>query len=180
VRSADCFELFGLTPGFNLDAALLTRRYLAICRNVHPDAYASAERGVQEAALGIAAAVNRAYDILREPARRAEYLLAIAGGPSAQEDRAVPDGLLPEVMMLREEMEEALAGSDRQTLADLRSRAAARKQAIDGRIGDLAGRLGDGPAARGELRRQLNALKYWDNLLADLSAAALRSPEQGP
>src|SRR5688500_6957367 len=95
------FERLGLPRRFRLDAAALERNYLARSREVHPDF-----TGNDPASLHASAALNEAYATLREPFRRAEYLLGLAGGPSATEVKQMPAAFLEEMLELRMRIEE--------------------------------------------------------------------------
>jgi molecular chaperone HscB len=121
--------------------------------------------------LAASAELNRAYDTLRSPVQRAEYLLALAGGPSSAGDKSVPGGLLGEVMMLREELDEAKSENDAPALEAMSGQVAARREAALAAIGELCRSLDSGgEAAQKALREQLNTIKYWDNLLEQLPA----------
>lgn len=171
VSGADYFELFGLPRQFDIASENLETKYLAIARNIHPDAFVSADPATQSVVLRLSSAVNRAHETLREPVRRAEYLLELSGGKSAAEDKRVPPELLSEVMMLREEIDEARAAGDRESLAAFRPGVVAKKAAALRRISELCGRLLSMPndSVRDDLRLQLNSMKYFDNLLNQLA-----------
>ncbi|HVP10453.1 MAG TPA: Fe-S protein assembly co-chaperone HscB [Phycisphaerae bacterium] len=169
VQGANYFELFGLPRSYEVDVALLEERYLAISRNIHPDKYATAGEEMQAFALRASASVNSAYDVLRDPLHRAEYLLESAGGKSATQDKRVPQDLLAQVLTLREELEEAKASNNRPMLEDLRERVVRRKQATEQDIVALCCELSAvSDQAKNELRLQLNAMKYLNNLLAQM------------
>src|SRR5438874_10466984 len=95
------FERLGLPRRFRLDPAALERNYLAASREVHPDF-----TGNDPASLQMAAALNEAYATLRDPFRRAEYLLTVEGGPSAGEVKQMPAEFLEEMLELRMRIEE--------------------------------------------------------------------------
>src|SRR6478609_6043886 len=98
----DFFERLGLPRRFSVDANELERAYLARSRAVHPD-YHLAESGAElTASLELAADVNEAYNTLREPCARAEYLLHLEGGPSASEQKRMPPAFLAEMLEARE------------------------------------------------------------------------------
>src|SRR4051812_18131874 len=101
MTDATHFERLGLPRRFRLDPAELERNYLAKSREVHPD-YA----GGDPASLHAAAAVNEAYAVLRDPFRRAEYLLTVEGGPSAADVKQMPAEFLEEMLELRMRIEE--------------------------------------------------------------------------
>lgn len=159
------FELFGLAPTFDLDAQTLRQRYLELSRATHPDRHgAAAEPGVS---VRVSAQLNEAYRVLADPVLRAEYLLEISGGPSAAEDKAVAPDVLDTALLLRERMAEAQAAGDAAALADCVARARAHYAAAAARSGELARRLPGDPAVRRELRATLNALRYFQRLLAE-------------
>ena len=159
------FERLGLPRRFRLDPAELERNYLARSREVHPDF-----TGNDPASLGESAALNEAYAILRDPFRRAEYLLTVEGGPSATDVKQMPAEFLEEMLDLRMRIEEVRAsrGPGRQNMeVDL-----ARRR--DGLLEDAAkqfDRLADAPDRAGVLtgvRQTLNATKFIRGLLRDL------------
>lgn len=173
VQGADYFELFGLPRGYNVDLAELGRRYLSISRNIHPDKFAADGAEMQSFALRMSATVNKAHDVLRDPFLRAEYLLESVGGPSAAQDKSVPGSLLTDVMTLREEIEEARDADDTAALQRIKDGLNRSQAEVLGRIESLCLRLDTGDeAAKTQLRQNLNALKYWNNLLGQLAAGA--------
>lgn len=167
--SEDHFRLFGLPRQYEIDTADLHRRFLSISRNIHPDLFGSQTTEMRALALRLSAQVNEAYEILRDPLLRAEYLLESAGGRSAAADKSVPGDLLAEVMMLREDIEAARADGDAESMEAIRARVESRREAAKKKIAALCKRL-DEPSeeVRSELRRQLNAMKYLNNLLSEL------------
>ncbi len=92
---------------FAVDAAQLQRRYFDLQRRLHPDRFAG--KGARERALSQqqAAALNEAYETLKDPLARAAELLRLAG----REVRFDGQGTVadPELLMEAMEMREALA-----------------------------------------------------------------------
>jgi len=160
------FELFSIEPSYDLDPAQLRRTYLALSRSIHPDVAGRSDDAKRVQSLALSSGLNRAYETLRNPFDRAEYLLHLAGGPSAADDKSVPAELLGEIMMLREQIEEASDAGDQETLRSTRSEVLERQQETAEEIAAICrqGNLKDG-LTQGRLRRQLNAVKYWNNLL---------------
>lgn len=104
----DHFVRLGLERRFDLDAGVLDRAYFARQRQVHPDRFA--RRSPREAAIAESRSVslNAAYQTLRDPLRRAAYLLELHGHPIAGEAATIADPeLLAEVMERREALAEA-------------------------------------------------------------------------
>lgn len=108
--NTDHFTRLGLRRGYALEPADLDRQYFGFQRRLHPDRFAT--RSPKERALSQsqAIALNEAYETLKDPLKRAAYLLRLAGR-SVDVDQAatVTD---PELLMEAMEMREALADAD--------------------------------------------------------------------
>lgn len=176
LATADYFEIFGLPPAFDVDEKQLAAVQRAIHRNIHPDRLPRGDEAAQAFALRASAIINQAFAALKDPVLRAEYLLARSGGKSASDDKQVPQGLLPQVMMIREELEEARASGDADTLARIKAGAVARRDETGGVIAGLCRELqshgADMDTVRDALRMQLNAMKYHSNLVHELESSA--------
>ncbi len=116
---ADHFRVFGIARAFALDEADLERRYKDMTKVLHPDCYARADPQARRASLERSVQLNEAWRALKDPVRRAEYLLSLHGidvGESGQSDEhatlPVPQVLLMEVLELREALAEAHAAKD--------------------------------------------------------------------
>ena len=57
----DAFDVLGLPPAFDLDAALLEQRYRELQRALHPDRFVKAQASERRASLARAVSVNEAY-----------------------------------------------------------------------------------------------------------------------
>jgi molecular chaperone HscB len=171
---ADYFSLLGLPRAYAIDEKKLNAAFRAIARGVHPDRFGGAPEEIRSLATRLSAEVNQAFFVLSDPVRRADYLLEVAGGPSAAEMREVPSELLTDVMTLREEIDEAKIAGDDKTLQRHRKSIAARRQETLGQIASLAESSADlDEPRRRVLRRFLNSMKYFDNLLTELAADPL-------
>ncbi|MDY0971707.1 co-chaperone HscB [Siccibacter turicensis] len=103
----DYFTLFGLPVSYPLDAEQLTLRYQDLQRRFHPDKFASHPQAEQLAAVQQSATINQAWQTLRHPLARAEYLLSLHGFDLASEQHTVRDtAFLMEQLALREELDE--------------------------------------------------------------------------
>lgn len=171
----DHFHRLGLPRRFVLDAGELERAYLAHSRAVHPDFHLAGSSADLDASLELSAAVNEAYNTLRDPFARAEHLLALAGGPTAGEHKQVPPAFLAEVMDAREEVEQA---RNNPAAAERLGRAFATR--YDGLMAEVAGlyealdALPPDAPPRANLRLRvrglLNAAKYVRGLVRDLDS----------
>ncbi|MGR5069261.1 MULTISPECIES: co-chaperone HscB [Vibrio] len=107
------FELFGLPSQFTLDGSLLSSQFLELQKRFHPDNFATASERDRLMAVQKAAQINDAYQVLKQPISRAEYILAENGIEIHGEQQTMQDPMfLMEQMELREELEEIADSSD--------------------------------------------------------------------
>jgi molecular chaperone HscB len=113
------FDLFGLPVDYVLDVGELGMRYRDLQAVVHPDRYANASDQEQRLALQQATQVNEAYETLRDPLRRAIYMLRLHGVDTNQETATTRDtGFLMQQMELREALAEVRGQADPQARLD--------------------------------------------------------------
>ena len=87
----DYFTLFGLPARYPLDIQALSLRFQDLQRQYHPDKFASGTQAEQLAAVSQSATINQAWQTLRHPLMRAEYLLSLHGFDLSNEQHTVRD-----------------------------------------------------------------------------------------
>ena len=114
------FELFDLPVQFDVDLVLLQDRFRAIQKQVHPDKFANGSDQQKLMAVQQASEVNDAYETLKHPLSRAEYMVAQHGHDVRHEQETIRDGLfLMQQMELREELEEIESSLDPEAAVDV-------------------------------------------------------------
>ncbi|KGY12582.1 cobalamin 5'-phosphate synthase [Vibrio tubiashii] len=107
------FELFGLPSQFMLDGSLLSSQFRELQKQFHPDNFATASERDRLMAVQKAAEINDAYQVLKNPISRAEYILSVNGVEIRGEQQTMQDPMfLMEQMELREELETIASSSD--------------------------------------------------------------------
>ncbi|WP_127960207.1 co-chaperone HscB [Serratia microhaemolytica] len=100
------FTLFALPQCYQLDISNMTLRYQELQRQYHPDRVASQPERQRLIALQQAATINEAYQTLKHPLRRAEYLLLLQGIDIRNEQQTLRDSaFLMQQLELREELD---------------------------------------------------------------------------
>ena len=103
----DYFTLFGLSPNYTIDSEQLTCRFQDLQRQYHPDRFATCSEQEKMQSLQQAATINAAYQALRHPLKRAEYMLLLQGIDINNEQHTMHDtAFLMEQLTLREELDE--------------------------------------------------------------------------
>ncbi len=167
-NNIDYFTLFGLDRKFDIDIDELESRFIDLSRLVHPDFHSNEIDNIMMLSMEIASQINQAYEILKDPIKRAEYLLALFGGPDARDDKNTPNDLLPYILHLRESFEFAQAQEDTDKLEEIKQAVATLKGQTEEKIYRLARELNthsQNKDLRCDLRKQLNAIRYINNLV---------------
>ncbi|PWC11062.1 co-chaperone HscB [Brenneria roseae subsp. americana] len=109
----DYFTLFGLPIRYDVDGSLLVSRFQELQRQFHPDRFANQPERERMLALQQAATINSAYQALKHPLKRAEYMLSLHGFDLSNEQHTLQDtAFLMEQLELREELDVIANRSD--------------------------------------------------------------------
>lgn len=177
-RPRDHFEVLGLERRYHLDPAQLDARWRELSRRLHPDRFAQAPARERRFSLEQSTALNQAYKTLREPARRAEYLLRtegfeVAGDEGARAGEKLPTEFYEEVMEDREALLEAQAEGG-EAVSQLAARVEARRAetvaAIERAFSDWE-RTGNRQALEPAVAR-LARLRYFARFLDEVEGGA--------
>lgn len=190
----DYFTCLGFPRRLGLDSQLLTERFHAQSREVHPDFFQTKSGREQALSLEHSAALNRAYRTLRAPMERMAYLIRLESGESEIAAKAPPD-LLEEVFELQELLEayreagpmdrEPAQQARRVRLSEEQRQLEARLAQLDDRLKQLAvewdawlDRVGAGSiddaqekarkALVSTMREELSRRKYLSNTIEDI------------
>jgi molecular chaperone HscB len=99
------FQLLNIPPAFEIDLSALEAAYFKAQRQFHPDRFVNKSPEERLSALQKSMDINAAYETLKNPLKRAQYLLflqEIIVGTEKDSIKPAPT-LLMEVMELREE-----------------------------------------------------------------------------
>jgi len=106
------FELFGLPVQFDIDVNSVAEYYRDLQRVTHPDQFAAGSEQEQRLAVEQAAQVNDAYQTLKSPLKRAQYLLELNGTPLDDTDTQMDPMFLMQQMEMRESLENVPNAAD--------------------------------------------------------------------
>ncbi len=131
----DCFALLEQPRAAWLDLEQLKEAFHSRTMQAHPDAQGSNAEFAQ---------LNEAYQVLREPKRRLQHLLALSGAPPLTQSAAIPAevaALFPAVAELTRRADTVLAKSRGATSALARSLVQAEVSTTQKEIEALLGQL---------------------------------------
>ncbi|HET8745150.1 MAG TPA: Fe-S protein assembly co-chaperone HscB [Ramlibacter sp.] len=156
------FQLFGLPQRFAQERAEIDARWKELQREAHPDKFAAEGAAAQRVALQWSVRINEAYQRLKDPLRRAEYLCELRGAPiEKHSNTAMPGEFLMEQMDWREALDEADSEEELDALSD---RVLARRREMLQRIQELLD-VQDDPRGAAQ---QVRALMFVERFGADI------------
>ena len=166
--NADHFTLMGLLRAFRIDAAALDKRYRELQAEVHPDRFAHAGDTEKRLSLQWATKVNEAYQTLKKPLTRAQYLLGLLDcGLDLANNHALPTDFLIEQMEWREAVAEARASKAQEELEALYQRVRQQVRNAYAQLEILLDEQHDYPQAADQIRR----LMFLEKLLSEIDEA---------
>lgn len=128
--SRNFFELFGLPVSYSIPTESLELAYRKVQGQVHPDRFAGASEAERRVAMQLATEANEAYRTLRNPLKRAIYLLGLEGvDVAAESNTAMEPAFLMRQMEWRESIEDAQTAKNIPLLTSLADEVAADKRA---------------------------------------------------
>lgn len=110
------FELFDISPGFDIDLSQLKTKYRQLQQQYHPDKLATQNADTQS--LQQSSQINQAYQTLTHTDSRAAYLLHLKQQDGGLENSISDLDFLQHALELREQLEEA---NSSEQLASLRT-----------------------------------------------------------
>jgi molecular chaperone HscB len=100
------FELYQIPVSFTPDLSVVKQTYYALIKQYHPDRFTHASAAAQEDALQMAAQNNKAFLVFKDPFRTFEYILQFNNIILPDEQYALPQSFLMEMMDLNEVLDE--------------------------------------------------------------------------
>jgi molecular chaperone HscB len=111
--SSDYFEIFSMVVGWQVDRNSLDASYRQLQQEFHPDRYASKGDVERRLAVQTASLINQAYETLKSPLKRAQYLLELKKIDASQDNHMTHDGpFLMAQIELREQLSELRDNTD--------------------------------------------------------------------
>ena len=193
-KEMDYFTCLGLPRLLTIDAERLEAKFYELSRAFHPDFYQQTTQTEQAISLKNSAWLNTAYRMLKDPIRRAEYLLQLEAGSAKDIRTSPPADLFEEILALQEDLEafrSVSAEQDSGTIERLRAKLNTEREMLEKRQLEmdaqlarlftkwdaLQGQAADGGLSSGEkaavlkeMRELLSNRTYLRNIVTDLIA----------
>lgn len=100
------FELFEFEIAPIVDKSLLTKKYLQLQKQYHPDNYSLSDENEQNQSLEMSSLINKAFAVFKDDLKTIGYFLEIKGLISEEEKFQLPSAFLMEMMEVNEQIDE--------------------------------------------------------------------------
>jgi len=169
----DYYTLFGFAHSLRLSKEDLEQRFYALSRKLHPDRFMRRPEQERQYSLEASSILNDAYRTLKDPIKRAEYVLRQEGFDiGEQRSKDVPPELLEEVFELNMALEEMRGGDDsaRPQLEQAEANFTKMMSDVDNQLQALFENYDRAPSREtlAEVRGVLNRRKYIQNLVDEV------------
>ena len=186
---ADYYDLLGLERRLRLSIDDLQKRFYGLSRQLHPDRFMRKSETERQYSLDASSILNDAYRALKDPVKRAQYLLSQEGFEiGEQRSKDVPPELLEEVFELNMQLQEMRAANQMgEDEPELRRDLMTAKDAFDAKMMETQAELeglwsawdagvdAEDEAEKGRAKEAmvelLNERSYLRNLVRDVNEA---------
>ena len=96
------FEFYDLPISFNPDQAVVKQKFYALSKKYHPDFYINEDQAKQDEVLELSTLNNKAFQVLKDPQKRLHYILKLKNQLNEEENYALPQSFLMEMMDVNE------------------------------------------------------------------------------
>jgi molecular chaperone HscB len=159
-RTASLFAVMELPARMALAAPELDKAFRELSRRYHPDRFGNASPIERRLALEHTARLNEAYRTLKDPQRRAEYLMSLEGVRVGHEEARTQDQtLLMELLELQETIDAARSEGE---LRGHKVELGARRDRL---LAEVHAYFDAGRGEQGRTVRALDELRYLERLL---------------
>ena len=113
------FKLYDLPESFQIDQAVLKKKFLLLSKKCHPDFFTLTSEVDQEEALKMSVLNNEAYKTLKNEELLTSYILEI-NGITTDEKESVPQDFLFEMMDINERLMEVQMDPNPESLSTIK------------------------------------------------------------
>jgi molecular chaperone HscB len=124
------FELYDLPLSFQIDSALVKKKFYELSKRYHPDFYVNESDEKQAEILELSTLNNKAYQILSDPLKRIEYVLSLNNMLADGDKYVLPQDFLMDMMDVNEALMEMEFDHDELKLAELSGQIDAMEMAL--------------------------------------------------
>lgn len=114
------FEFYQLPISFQPDQNLVKQQFYAMSKKYHPDFYINESEDQQDEVLELSTINNKAFQILKNPAKLLPYVLEIKGVITEGEHYTLPQSFLMEMMDVNEVIMDLQFDPDADKLAQVK------------------------------------------------------------
>lgn len=125
------FELYDLPVSFHPDQNVVKQQFYALSKKYHPDFYINESAEKQEEVLELSTLNNKAFQILKDPQKVLQYVLALKEVIAEGENYTLPQSFLMEMMDINEAIMDLQFDPDPEKAAEIKQQITDFAQSLD-------------------------------------------------
>ncbi len=159
-KAVNHFELYDIPVSFQVDDALVRKKFYELSKLYHPDFYVNEPQEKQDEILELSTQNNKAYHVLSNPLKRIEYILELRGLLIEGEKYTLPQDFLMDMMDVNEALMDMEFDPDPSRLADITAEVDTIEKGLFGELKTLTGEF-DARGGEGDEELLLKIKDAW-------------------
>ena len=135
------YELYELPISFNPDQQLVKQKFYELSKKYHPDFYINQNQEKQDEVLELSTLNNKAFQVLKDPQKRLQYILGLKGQLIEGETYILPQSFLMQMMEVNEALMELEFDRNEEKLEQLKKEIAQIENTLIEELNTLTNRF---------------------------------------
>lgn len=131
------FEFYDLPISFNPDQEVVKQKFYALSKKYHPDFYINEDQAKQDEVLELSTLNNKAFQTLKDPLKRLHYILQLKNQLGEEENYALPQSFLMEMMDVNEALMDLEFESDTLKIESIKNQVNDLEQDLSTQLANL-------------------------------------------
>ena len=169
------FEFYQLPVQFHPDQSAVKQQFYALSKKYHPDFFVNADQEKQDEVLELSTVNNKAFQILRDPAKILPYVLELKNVITEGENYTLPQSFLMEMMDVNEVIMDLQFDPDAEKLAETKLEIQNIEDSLNKQLTELTEKFdADGSDSQESLLSEIKDMYYRNKYIQRLKQSVAK------